>query len=56
MALYKLTKGSLSRIRTTEKDCKELIKQGYVLDGEVDNNYKVIKEDPFKKVAKKVKK
>lgn len=56
MALYKLTKGSLSRIRSTEKDCKALIKEGYTLDGEVDSNYKVTNKDPFKKVTKKVKK
>jgi hypothetical protein len=49
MALYKLTKGTLSRIRKSEKECKDLMKDGYVLDGEVDKNYKVTNKDPFKK-------
>lgn len=52
MALYKLTKGSLSRIRSNEKDCKVLIKEGYSLDGEVDENYKVVGKEPFKKAKK----
>lgn len=45
--LYKLTKGTLSRIRTTKKECDDLIEQGYILDGEVDKDYKVINPYPF---------
>ena len=40
--MYKLTKGSLSLIRTTKAECKELEKQGFVLVGEVDQNYNLI--------------
>ena len=42
MKRYKLTKGSLSRIRTTEKGRDELIEEGYTFDGEVDENLKPI--------------
>ncbi len=47
MAMDKLTKGSVSRIRRTEAEVLELVGKGYRLDGEVDENYAVINDDPF---------
>ena len=43
---YKLTKGTLSRIRTNKKDIDALIKEGYVLDGKVNDKFEVIDDDP----------
>jgi hypothetical protein len=45
--LYKLTKGTLSRIRTSRDECEKLIEDGYKLDGEVDNKYNVINPNPI---------
>lgn len=45
--LYKLTRGAVSVIRTCEEDVKEAIAYGYVLDGQVDENYNVINQRPF---------
>jgi len=47
MALYKLTKGTLSRIRTDKKGIDELLKNGYTLDGEVNKKYEVVNANPF---------
>ena len=44
--LYKLTLGTLSRIRKTKKEIDELIEQGYTLDGEVNEKYEVINANP----------
>ena len=44
--LYKLTLGTLSRIRKTKKEIDELIEQGYTLDGEVNEKYEVIDANP----------
>ena len=44
--LYKLTLGTLSRIRKTKKETDELIEQGYTLDGEVNDKYEVIDANP----------
>jgi len=44
--LYKLTLGTLSRIRKTKKEIDELIEQGYTLDGEVNDKYEVINANP----------
>ena len=44
--LYKLTLGTLSRIRKTKKEIDELIEQGYTLDGEVNDKYEVIDANP----------
>lgn len=44
--LYKLTLGTLSRIRKTKKEIDELIEQGYTLDGEVNEQYEVINANP----------
>lgn len=46
MALYKLTKGTLSRIRKDKAGCDELIEQGYVFDGEVDENFNPVVSIP----------
>jgi len=46
MANYKLTKGTLSRIRSDKEGVKELLNDGYILDGEVDKDYKVIDAYP----------
>ena len=43
---YKLTKGTLSRIRTNKKDIDALIKEGYVLDGKVNDKFEVIDDVP----------
>jgi len=42
MALYKLTKGTLSRIRTKQEDIQALIDEGYTLDGEVDEKFNLL--------------
>lgn len=42
MALYKLTKGTLSLIRKTKEDCKDLMAKGFELIGEVDEDYNLI--------------
>ena len=44
--LYKLTKGTLSRIRKTKKEIDELLEQGYTLDGEVNEKYEVVDANP----------
>ncbi len=44
--LYKLTLGTLSRIRKTKKEIDELVEQGYTLDGEVNDKYEVIDANP----------
>jgi len=40
--LYKLTKGTLSRIRKDLKGIKDLEKDGYKFIGEVDKDYNII--------------
>lgn len=42
MARYKLTKGSLSRIRYDRAGCEELVQQGYRLDGEVNDKNELV--------------
>lgn len=45
MKQYKLTKGTISRIRTNKAGVDELLKEGYSLDGEVvqeGNSYRVV--------------
>ncbi len=44
--LYKLTLGTLSRIRKTKKEIDELLAEGYTLDGEVNDKYEVINANP----------
>jgi len=44
--LYKLTLGTLSRIRKTKKEIDELLAMGYTLDGEVNEKYEVIDAEP----------
>lgn len=44
--LYKLTLGTLSRIRKTKKEIDELLAEGYTLDGEVNEKYEVIDANP----------
>ncbi len=44
--LYKLTLGTLSRIRKTKKEIDELLAEGYTLDGEVNDKYEVIDANP----------
>ena len=44
--MYKLTKGTLSRIRHNELDCKILMDEGYKMDGEVNKDYEVINPYP----------
>lgn len=46
MALYKLTKGSLSKIRNTENGVRDLMACGFVFDGEVDTKFNVINPNP----------
>lgn len=54
--MYKLTKGSVSRIRKTKEEARALIKDGYTLDGEVNDKYEVIKKDVSLDEPKKAKK
>lgn len=44
--LYKLTKGSLSRIRKNKAGIDELKEDGYTLDGEVNEKYEIIDANP----------
>jgi hypothetical protein len=51
---YKLTKNSLSLIRTSLKGVKELEKEGYIYDGKVNDKYEVIDtKRPSEKKGKK---
>ena len=57
MGQYKLTKGSLSRIRSKREDIQSLIDDGYILDGEVDKDYNLLpkkveikEEDPLEEL------
>ena len=56
MALYKLTKGTISVIRTTKDSVDEAIADGYKLDGEVNERYEIIDADPFREHEHKHKK
>ena len=58
MKLYKLTKDTLSRIRFDEAGVKQLLKEGYKIDGEVNEKYEVIDKYPTfsKPVVKRKKK
>ena len=48
--LYKVSKaGEASRIRSSKSEVLKLVKRGYTLDGEVDEEYNVIDADPFAK-------
>lgn len=44
--MYKLTKGTLSRVREDQNGVQELLDKGYKLDGEVNDNYEVINANP----------
>ena len=48
MALYKLTKGTVSVIRNSKAAVDEAIANGYKLDGECNERYEIIDADPFK--------
>lgn len=61
MGLYKLTKGSLSRIRSKRDDINALIEDGYILDGEVDSDFNLLpkkiqieEEDPLEGLREKL--
>jgi hypothetical protein len=54
--MYKLTKGAVSRIRKTKAEARELIKDGYTMDGEVNENYEIINAHPVLDAPKKAKK
>ena len=54
--MYKLTKGAVSRIRKTKAEARALIKDGYTLDGEVNENYEIINADVSLDAPKKAKK
>lgn len=45
--LYKLTKGTISVIRTDKASVAEAVKDGYRLDGEVNEAYEVVNPVPF---------
>ena len=47
MPLYKLTKGTLSIIRTNKASVYDAEADGYKLDGEVNEAYEVINPSPF---------
>lgn len=55
MALYKLTNGTVSKIRTDKKGVDALLAAGYKLDGEVDEKYEVIDDRPTIKATRKKK-
>ena len=46
MALYKLTKGTVSVIRVNHADVKQAEADGYKLDGEVNEAYEVVNPYP----------
>ena len=48
MALYKLTKGTVSVIRNSKAAVDEEIANGYKLDGECNERYEIIDADPFR--------
>lgn len=56
MALYKLTKGTVSVIRNSKAAVDEAISNGYKLDGECNERYEIIDADPFKEPEHKHKK
>ncbi len=51
--LYRLTKGTLSRIRKTKEEVDKLIEQGYTLDGECDDKFEIINPNPVFDAPKK---
>lgn len=46
LKIYKLTKGTLSRIRSKQEDINALIDDGYKLDGQVNDKYEIINDRP----------
>lgn len=56
--MYKVTKGNLSMILKSKADIDLAIKDGFMLDGEVNEQYEVINAKPFeqKVPTKKAKK
>jgi len=54
--MYKLTKGAVSRIRKTKAEAKELMKDGYTMDGEVNEKYEIIDANPVLDAPKKARK
>lgn len=46
MKLFKLTKGPISKIRSDKVGCEDLIKSGYILDGEVDEDFNPVQSVP----------
>ena len=46
MKKYKLTKGSVSRVRTNKNDIAAMLANGYVLEGEINDKGLIIDPNP----------